>query len=94
MSPDDNGPPFLQLYIVDTDHDFSNMLNVFHDPLKAPLDQHIVATLMEELTIHNAYVRTFKTTKEIVVAGQLESYDVCIFNNVLIIDMMLHCQGH
>lgn len=70
------------MYIVDTDHELSNRLNVFHDPSKEPLDARLVTLLMKKLTLYNEYVCTFKTEKEIAPTNQLESYDVCLFNNV------------
>ncbi|XP_023739279.1 uncharacterized protein LOC111887346 isoform X1 [Lactuca sativa] len=83
LCPEDGkGPRFLQLYIVDTEHELSNRLRAFDDPSKPALDERVIATLIRELTLHNEYVRTFKTAKEIVDAAQLDSYAVCLFNNV------------
>ncbi|CAI9271489.1 unnamed protein product [Lactuca saligna] len=81
--PNDGKPPrFLQLYMVDTQHELSNRLAAFQDPTKQPLDPGIVELLMAILTLHNEYVRTFKTVKQIAEERNLDEYVVCIFNDV------------
>ncbi|XP_052625415.1 uncharacterized protein LOC111890051 isoform X1 [Lactuca sativa] len=42
----------------------------------------IVETLMGVFNIHNEYVRTFKTAKDLAVENSLVDYAVCLFNNV------------
>lgn len=46
------------------------------------LDPMIVETLMGVFNIHNEYVRTFKTAKDLAVENSLVDYAVCLFNNV------------
>lgn len=83
FSPEDSkGPRFLQLYMVDTDHELSNRLSAFRDPTKQPLDPKVVQVLMDILTVHNEYVQTFKTVKEIAAERDLDEYSVCLFNDV------------
>lgn len=82
LCPEDGiGPCFLKLYIVNTEHELLNMLRAFDDPSKPSLDERVIATLIRELTLHNEYVRTFKTVKEIADGAQLDSYDVRLFKN-------------
>lgn len=60
----------------------SNRLSSFDDPSKSPLDEKIVTMLMNMLTVHNEYVRTFKTARELAAEKELECYTVCLFNEV------------
>lgn len=57
-------------------------MNVFDNPTMSPLDENIVATLINTLTLHNEYVRTFMTAKEVVVATKVDSYAISLLNNI------------
>ncbi|KAL7588139.1 hypothetical protein Lser_V15G39993 [Lactuca serriola] len=83
LCPDDSkGPRFLQLYVVDTANEVSNRLKAFHDPGKKDLDAGIVRVLMESLSNHNEYVKTFKTAKEMAEVMNLDCYAVRLYNNI------------
>lgn len=56
---DEKGPKFLQLYIVDTDHELHNRLSAFRNNENNSLDPTIVQTLIDILTAHNEYVKDF-----------------------------------
>lgn len=58
-------PRFLQLYIVDTENEVSNKLYAFNKPSRPPLDEKVVVLLMNMLNVHNEYVRTFKTARDL-----------------------------
>lgn len=80
--PDEKGPRFLQLYIVDTEHELQNRLSAVERKDGQSLDPMIVETLMGVFNIHNEYVRTFKTAKDLAVENSLVDYAVCLFNDV------------
>ncbi|CAI9270848.1 unnamed protein product [Lactuca saligna] len=83
LCPDESkGPRFLQLYVVDTANEVSNRLKAFHTSTKKDLDGAVVKILMESLLVHNEYVRTFKTAKEMAEAMKLDSYAVRLFSDV------------
>ncbi|CAI9289731.1 unnamed protein product [Lactuca saligna] len=57
-------------------------LSAFDNPSKSLLDDKVVAILMNMLTAHNEYVRTFKTARDLVAEKELVSYTVFLFNDV------------
>ncbi|CAI9259461.1 unnamed protein product [Lactuca saligna] len=79
---DEKGPKFLQLYIVDTDHELHNRLSAFPKNENGCLDSTIVEALMDLFTAHNEYVRTFKCAKDIAAERNLPEYAVRLFNDV------------
>lgn len=70
------------MYVVDTANEVSNRLKVVHDPGKRDLDAGIVCVLMESLSNHNEYVRTFKIAKEMGEVMNLDSYAVRLYSNI------------
>lgn len=78
LCPDDhNGPIFLQLYTYNTDNELSNSINVFAPLKKKNIDTETVQVLIRCLTAQNEYIRTFKTSKQIIDEIRLQSY--CLF---------------
>lgn len=62
---DEKGPNFLQLYMVDTEHELRHRLSAFRNTDSQSFDPTIVQILMDIFTAYNEYVRTFKTAKDI-----------------------------
>ncbi|CAI9270354.1 unnamed protein product [Lactuca saligna] len=55
---------------------------VVHDLGRRDFDAGIVRVLMESLSNHNEYVRTFKTTKEMDKVMNMDSYAVRLYSNI------------
>nr|KAJ0211267.1 hypothetical protein LSAT_V11C400165000 [Lactuca sativa] len=75
-SEDSAKPRFLQLYMCDDENEVSNILCSFRT------DCDVVLSAIHMLDNHNEYVCTFKTTKDMPESMSLDSYGVCLFNNV------------
>ncbi|CAI9283390.1 unnamed protein product [Lactuca saligna] len=70
------GPRFLQLYLVDIDHEVENRLRAFDGPRPTTLDSTVINYLSRVLAESNEYVRTFKNAKQMAEEMDLESYVV------------------
>lgn len=79
---DNNARRFLQLYIYETENELSNRLKAFDLPKKKDLDPLIIQLLRRCLTVHDEYARTFKTAKHIADEMGIESYTMCLYNDV------------
>ncbi|KAL7607546.1 hypothetical protein Lser_V15G15147 [Lactuca serriola] len=81
-SDDSSYPRFLQLYMCDDENEISNRLRSFHTNGDVVFSVDVINSLSRMLDTHNEYVCTFKTARDMAESMCLDSYGVCLFNNV------------
>ena len=81
-SDDSSHPRFLQLYMCDDENEISNRLCSFRTNGDVVFSVDVINSLSHMLDTHNEYVRTFKTARDMDESMCLDSYGVCLFNNV------------
>nr|KAJ0193558.1 hypothetical protein LSAT_V11C800431000 [Lactuca sativa] len=79
---DSSQPRFLQLYMCDDENEISNILHAFRTNGDVVFSVDVINSLSHMLDTNNEYVRTFKIARDMAESMCLDSYGVCLFNNV------------
>jgi hypothetical protein len=76
-------PEYAQLYLFDTEHEVSNIINVVSST-SSPfnVDENIVRSLIHMLDSHNPIVRLFWFARERLLNSSTDHYTIRIFGDV------------